>query len=139
MRHVVRLLALAALLGVVGATGSACVIGLFTGTGTWCGFPLEWPLGAVVAIPVAVVVGLPVDWLFRRLHLRRWWQFLLIGLLSAIPVWYVLADPFASVRWLQSGGFDSLNYLGTGAVAGLAYWWLRVHRAARSNGVSGRP
>jgi hypothetical protein len=128
MRRVILLLALAAVIGVVAATSSACVIGLASGTGTWCGFILVWPIGIVYAVPVAVLFGVPADLLYRKAGMRRWWQFVLGGSLLALPLWYQMAQPFASVRWQMSGFFDSLNYIGSGAVAGLAYWWLRVQR-----------
>ena len=129
MRRVSPLLALAAVIGVVSATSSACVIGLALGTGTCCGFILVWPLGIVIAIPVAVLFGVPADLLYRKAGLRSWWQFLLGGSLLALPLWYEMAQPFASVRWQMSGFFDSLNFVGSGAIAGLAYWWLRVRRS----------
>jgi hypothetical protein len=122
-------LALAAVVGVVGATSSACVVGLATGTDTWCGFPLVWPIGIIFAVPAAVLFGVPADLLYRKAGLRRWWQFVVGGSLLALPFWYELAQPFTSSRWQINGFFDSLNYLGSGAIAGLAYWWLRIRCA----------
>ena len=124
MLRIALLLALASIIGVVGATSSACAVGLVQGTGTWCGFYLVWPIGIILALPIALLFGLPVDLLFRKAGLRRWWQFVAAGSLLALPLWYELALPFSSPRWQQSGFFDSLNYIGSGAIAGLAYWWL---------------
>jgi ABC-type spermidine/putrescine transport system permease subunit II len=124
MRKAFALLCLAAVAGVVGATAVTCGVGLAHGTGTWCGLPLYWIVGIPPAIFSALVFGLPAYWLFRKVGLRRWWQFVLGGLVFAIPVWYELAQPFESARWRASGFFDSLNYLGTGALAGFAFWWL---------------
>jgi hypothetical protein len=129
MLRVMLLLALAAVIGVVGATSSACVIGLSSGTGTWCGFVLVWPIGIIFAVPVALLLGAPADLLYRKAGLRRWWQFVLGGSLLSLPLWYELAQPFASARWQASGLFDSLNYIGSGALGGLAYWWLSIRRA----------
>ncbi|MDO9334181.1 MAG: hypothetical protein Q7T57_06650, partial [Dehalococcoidales bacterium] len=80
----------------------------------------------------AVILGLPAHLAFRRLGLRSWWQFMLGGLIFAVPVWYSLAEPFESPRWIQSGFFDSLNYLGSGAIAGFAFWWLAIRRASQN-------
>ena len=132
MLLVVRLLVLAALVGVGVATSSACAIGLTAGTATWCGFPIVWPVAALIAIPIAVLFGVPADWLFRKLGFQRWWHFLLGGVLLALPVWYELAAPFESARWQSSGFFDTVNFIGSGAIGGLAYWWLRVARANRA-------
>jgi hypothetical protein len=129
MLRVLALLAFAAVLGVVAATSSACAIGLSQGTSTWCGFPLVWPIGIVFAVPVAVVLGLPADALYRKFGLRRWWQFVLGGAVLALPLWYSLAEPFSSPRWQLNGAFDTLNYVGSGVFGGLAYWWLRVRNA----------
>ncbi|MET3918553.1 hypothetical protein ABID97_005384 [Variovorax sp. OAS795] len=65
----------------------------------------------------------------KRWNLKRWWQFALGGLLLAVPFWNELAVPFDSVRWAQSGLFDSLNYLGSGAVGGLVFWLLVIRNA----------
>jgi hypothetical protein len=128
MRHVLLLLTLASVIGVVGATSSACVLGLASGTSTWCGFWLVWPIGVIYAIPVAVLFGVPAEFLYRRAGFQRWWQFVLGGVVLSLPLWYQMAQPFVSVRWQQSGFFDSLNYLGSGAIGSFAYWWLRGQR-----------
>ena len=130
MLRTVWLLSLAAMVGVVGATSSACVIGLISGTSTWCGLHFAWPIGFILAIPFAIVFGLPASLAFRKAGLFRWWQFVLGGSIVAAPVWYEFAQPFSSARWLSSGFFDSLIFLGTGAAAGLAYWWF-TNRCAK--------
>jgi hypothetical protein len=132
MAHIALLLLLAAVIGVVGATSLTCTVGLISGTNTWCGFIFAWPVGLFFAVPLALVLGLPADWLFRRFSIRQWWPFVLLGVLASVPVWYSLAEPFDSARWRSSGLFDSLNYLGCGAIAGFAYWWFRVHREEAS-------
>ena len=53
-------------------------------------------------------------------------------------------QPFASVRWAQSGLYDSLNYLGSGLAGGLAYWRICQKVGIRSSnddmaGQSSRP
>ena len=60
----------------------------------------------------------------------------------AVPFWYSLAQPFESARWVQSGFFDSINYLGSGVLAGLAFWWLAIRgsdQCALTNRFSGPP
>ena len=129
MLRAVLLLAIAAVIGVVAATSGACAVGLATGTSTWCSFPLVWPIGIIFAVPVAILFGVPTDLLYRKAGLRRWWQFVVGGSLLAVPLWCALAQPFTSARWQTSGLFDSLNYIGSGAIAGLAYCWLRIRQA----------
>jgi hypothetical protein len=116
------MLGAAALIGVTGATSVTCGVGLFHGTGTWCALPLIWFIGFPFAIIVAIIFGLPVAFLFWKFRLTHWWQFGMAGLICALPMWRELAEPFTSVRWQQSGLYDSLNYLGSGLGGGLAYW-----------------
>jgi len=118
------LLALAALLGVGAATSTSCVVGLALGTGSWCSW-LTWFVGVVFAVPIALVIGLPLQIIFERWQFHKAWQYVVAGTLCAAPVWYFLAVPF-STRWEHAGGFDSLNYLGSGAFGGLCYWILSV-------------
>lgn len=116
------MLGFAAVIGVAIATFTTCGVGLAHGTGTWCALPLVWFIGFPLAVIAAVVFGLPLAFLFWKLRLTRWWQFGITGFICAIPVWIELAEPFTSVRWVQSGLYDSLNYLGSGLAGGLAYW-----------------
>ena len=118
------MLAVAAVIGVAAATSTTCGVALAHDTRTWCGLPFVWFIGFPVAIVAAIVLGLPLTLIFWKLRLTRWWQFGLTGLVCAMPIWSVLAQPFGSTRWAQSGFFDSLNYLGSGFVGGLAYWWI---------------
>ena len=112
---------LAAVVGVAAAVLSSCGIGLVLATGTGCS-PLAWFVGSLIAIVVAIFGGLPLWLLFRRLGFRRHWQFVLGGVLCALPVWYLLAGPFDSARWQHAGVFDTLNYLGSGAFGGFFFW-----------------
>lgn len=118
------MLGVAAIIGVATATSATCGVGLVHGTGTWCWLHWTWLFGFPVAVIAAIIFGLPLAFLFRKLHLTRWWQFGITGFICAIPVWIRLAQPFTSVRWTQSGLYDSMNYLGSGVASGLAYWWI---------------
>ena len=62
------LLALAAILGVASAVSLTCGFGIAVGTSTWCS-PLIWFVGSQIAIVVALLAGLPLHFVFRRL---RW-------------------------------------------------------------------
>lgn len=118
------MLGFAAVISVVIATSTTCGVGLANGKGIWCALPLVWFIGFPLAIIAALIFGLPLAFLFWELRLTRWWQFGITGFLCAIPPWIEHAQPFTSVRWAQSGLYDSLNYLGSGLASGLAYWWI---------------
>lgn len=135
------MLGLAAVIGVSAATFTTCGLGLAHGTGTWCALPLVWFIGFPLAIIVAVIFGLPVAFLFLKFRLTRCWQFGMAGFICAIPFWMELAEPFTSVRWAQSGLYDSLNYLGSGIAAGVAYWWIcqRIGIRGGNNEMSQEP
>ena len=120
----ISMLGFAAVIGVVAATFTTCGIGLAHDTGTWCALPFVWFIGFPVAITTAIIFGLPLTLIFRKLRLTKWWQFGLTGFVCAMPIWSELAEPFSSARWVQSGFYDSLNYLGSGCAGGLAYWWI---------------
>jgi hypothetical protein len=124
----VSVLVSAAVIGVTVATCATCGVGLLNGTKIWCALPIFWLFGFPVAISTAIVAGLPLMFVFWKLRLSRWWQFGMAGLVCAMPFWIALAKPFASVRWMESGLYDSLNYLGSGFAGGLSYWWMHRKR-----------
>lgn len=131
------LAALASILGVTAAAMSSCGIGLALGTGTWCS-PAIWFIGSFFAMAAALIGGLPMWFLFRRLGLERHWQYVLGGMLCALPLWYALAQPFDSARWQHAGGLDSLNYLGSGAFGGFFFWLLSKRSVAQVRPAHGR-
>jgi hypothetical protein len=118
------MLGVAAIIGVALATSTTCGVGLAHGTETWCALPLVWFIGFPLAVIAALIFGLPLAVLFWKLRLTHWWQFGIAGFICAIPLWIELAEPFTSIRWAESGLYDSLNYLGSGLAGGLAYWWI---------------
>lgn len=132
------MLGFAAVIGMVIATFTTCGVGLVHLTGSWCALPLVWFVGFPIAVLAALIFGLPLAFLFWKLRLTRYWQFGITGLICAIPVWIDLAEPFTSVRWAQSGLYDSLNYLGSGLASGLAYWWISQKVGNRSNSAAGQ-
>jgi hypothetical protein len=138
MWAIAGLLCVAAVVGVIAATTVTCVVGLSAGTDTWCGATIPF-VGAPIAIVCALVAGFPAYLVFRRLELGSWWHYVLGGVLIAVPAWYVLAMPFDSPRWEHAGFFDSLNYLGSGLLAGLAFYWLRRWQKAGEGSHEGAP
>jgi len=76
------------------------------------------------AVPIAILIGAPAYFLLRTLGWVRWWHFTFAGTIMAVPFWIGLAEPFESIRWQQSALFDSINYLGSGALGALAFWCL---------------
>jgi hypothetical protein len=127
-------LCIAAVVGIVAASTTTCVVGLSTGTDTWCGALIP-VAGAPIAIIYALVAGLPAYFLFRRLRFASWWQYALGGLLVAVPAWYVLSRPFSGASWKYGafGYFESLNHLGSGLFAGLVFYFLVRTRRPTGN------
>ncbi len=126
-------LAIAAAMGTMAATSLTCGVGLARGTDTWCGLGYFWVVAIPMAVLCGVVLGTPLYYIFRWLKLKAWWHYTLAGAVAAVPGWLVLAQPFASVRWGQSGLYDTLNYLGTGALAALAFHLLLTHVLGSEN------
>ena len=120
----VSVLVSAAVIGVTAATCSTCGVGLVNGTKIWCASPIFWFSGFPVAIGTAIIFGLPLTLIFWKLRLARWWQFGMAGFVCAIPFWIELSKPLTSASWMESGLYDSLNYLGSGFLGGLSYWWM---------------
>jgi hypothetical protein len=120
-------IAIAATFGVMSATSLACGVGLLNGTNTWCGVGYIWIVAIPLAIAFSFIIGLPLHFIFSRFRLRAWWQFGVAGALAAMPIWLDLAKPYASVRWQQSGLYDTIDYIGTGVLAALTYWLLTKH------------
>lgn len=136
MRILALLLPIAAVIGVVVATGLSCVIGLSLGTDNWCELLIPF-VGFWIAIPVALLAGLPLFILFQRRQISSWWQYGFGGFMLALPIWWLFATPFESARWQHAGFFDSLVYLGSGAFGGLAFYlllrlelWSKLHDSA---------
>lgn len=117
-------LTLSAAIGTMAATSFTCGVGLLRGTETWCGLGYIWIVAIPIAVAVALVLGTPLCLIFYWLRLKAWWQYTVAGVLVATPVWASLAQPFASARWQQSGFYDTLNYLGSGALSALAFHFL---------------
>lgn len=130
MFHIIWLLGEAAILGVMGATCSACAIGLVQGTDSWCALQLTFPMAAMAALPIAIIFGLPAELMYRKLGWRRWWQYAAGGVLLALPVWWAVDLPFEPARGHAAGlYFESLVTLGSGAFGAVCYWKLSRPRS----------
>ena len=86
--------------------------------------PWLLPIGLAVGYPSELIVGLPAFLVMRRRQWLGWWQFVLAGILCAIPAvfgyWFV-----GSVPHLQE--FDAVAALalcGGGALGGAVFWLL---------------
>jgi hypothetical protein len=125
------LLAASAAMGTMAATSVTCGVGLINGTDTWCGVGYFWILAVPISIVVAWITGALLLLPFNKLKLKAWWHYAVAGLIAAVPVWMSFAQPFSSLRWQQSGPYDSLNYLGTGLISSVLFWLLSI-RSNRS-------
>ena len=87
--------------------------------------------GFFVAIPICMVVGLPLLTLTRWLKLDRWWQWAALGAAAGVAILFGLAaTPWPFDLWPFSAGPFDLNTVATvagifsvaGAVAGVVAW-----------------
>jgi hypothetical protein len=78
---------------------------------------------------VALLTGIPTYVLFRKKHLDRWWHFVAGGAaLGCLPgICLIIYDLFAGANsWFE---FITLAVgIPYGAVAGLAFWMISVHK-----------
>lgn len=83
-------------------------------------------LAAIVAYPIAFIVGVPMFFLFRRRGWFHWWQVTVGGALCAVPfiAFYLLASEPLHIA--NAGLMNSLYLLGCGATIGIAFWALGV-------------
>jgi hypothetical protein len=131
-RTVMNLIAAFVTAPFLGVLVSALVVtpffGEFRGWGLYFGF------GLFVAYPSAFFVGLPLYLLAKRcLAALRFWQFVLGGIVSAVPGLYLLLAPFSGLYFERSWPLNAALSLGAGAASGAALWL--VMRAVRSNQV----
>ncbi len=91
-----------------------------------------WIVAIPVSILVALILGGPLAIAFRWLKFNAWWQYALGGLAASLPAWVALSQPFESARWQSVGLYDTLNYVGSGVLSAIAYWFLSQHISPRS-------
>jgi hypothetical protein len=113
MGRVVAAFFLAPLLGVlvVGAITRTLDVGL---------------LAAMVAYPIALIVGAPIFFLFKWRGWFRWWQVTLGGMACSLPFiafYLFMAEP---THVANAGFMNSLYLLGCGAAIGITFWALGV-------------
>lgn len=91
---------------------------------TWwsTGTPDGFPVVAMVAYPIILLLGAPVFALLRRFGWLRWWQVTLAGGVCAVPfiVYFAFVSPPG--RWAKVALVDSLFLFSVGAGIALAFW-----------------
>ena len=135
MRRIVEAiicLAISGAAGTMAATTITCGVGRLNGTDTWCGVGFIWIVAIPVSVLVALLLGGPLAMAFNRLKIEAWWQYGLAGFAASLPVWAALSQPFESARWQSDGPYDTLNYVGSGVLSAMAYWFLAKHVSPRS-------
>ncbi|NQD37806.1 hypothetical protein HPT27_12285 [Permianibacter sp. IMCC34836] len=133
MEKLLGQLAVSAVAGVVMATSGGCGVLMLQGSDAVCGLGWVWLFAIPTAVIFSILLGLPTLLLFKRVGFQRWWHYMLGGALIAAPFWYSLAGPFDSARWHHASLYDSINYLGSGAMAGLALWLAEFEFAKRQS------
>ena len=126
-------LAIAGAVGTMVATAFTCGVGLLKGTHAWCGLQYIWLAAVPLSVLVALLAGPVLHVLFQRFRIQAYWQYALAGGIASLPLWVVLAQPFESVRWRQSGLYDTLNYVGTGLLAAVFYRFLAGNVLGRND------
>ena len=116
------LLCVAAVLGVISATGVICGIEKILHPTMSCDMRIFWVVGIPIAVAFALFIGFPATLIFRKFKLFHWWQFVLGATLIAVPFYVVVGEPFK--RHSESG--LALLYLGSGALSGLFYWFFAI-------------
>ncbi len=93
---------------------------------TWwsTGTPDGFPVVAMVAYPIILLLGAPVFALLRHFGWLRWWQVTLAGGVCAVPFIVYFAFVSSPNRWAKVGLVDSLFFLSVGAGIALAFWVL---------------
>jgi hypothetical protein len=88
--------------------------------------PWALPVGLVASYPSEILFGLPILFVMSRKKWLLWWNFVLAGMLAALPA-VLLYAWLGEIPHLE--GFSVANALcalGLGGFSGLAFWLLGV-------------
>ena len=119
---------LAPLLGAFISTFFMCLMSEAVSSNSFFSILIMYTLaGYIFSILSAVMFGLPLSAIFRRLDLKRWWQYGIGGLLCAIPFWLLWFFPFDTEHWKQYRLINSIYFFSVGLTSGIIYWLLVVH------------
>jgi len=88
--------------------------------------PWAIPAGLALAYPSALLFGLPLGLLFKRMCWRKWWQFALGGAACALPSVVLYALIGTPAHFQRFGSLPALGLLFIGACSGAAFWLLGV-------------
>jgi hypothetical protein len=84
-------------------------------------------IGALIALPLMLVLGVPLFLLCQRHRLLQWWHAALCGLLCGALGSLLIAP--ANLAYLDSFGIQNgLIFTGIGIFTGLLFWWLGIFR-----------
>lgn len=88
---------------------------------------LFFGVGALVALPLMLALGVPLFLLCRRHQWLRWWHAALGGFLCGALGSLLMAP--TNPAYLDSFGIQNgLNFAGIGTFTGLLFWWLGIFR-----------
>jgi hypothetical protein len=85
-------------------------------------------IASTVVFPIALVLGLPMFFLFRWQHWLGWWQVTLGGLLCSLPLTalYLLA---ANPKHIEGRGVSTvLLFVGSGIGIAFLFWFISIWR-----------
>jgi hypothetical protein len=124
MRRIVEAVIAAPLLGVAAGT-VASIPFLFIGFTDLGGLFLGALVGAVVALLISVVLGVPAFLLLRRLHVSSHWPFVALGVIFAMIGWGVASSPPTGIYWRLA--HEGVFAIVSGVAGSLAFWYIAVH------------
>ena len=81
-------------------------------------------LANVIAYSSALLFGVPLFLLFRRLHWLKWWHMMLVGAMSMLPFAadWILDPPCCQSQAVRI--LEALLSVGVAATSGLCFWVL---------------
>jgi len=120
-----RAIFLAPFLGVFISTFLMCIVSKEVSSNKFFSVLMVYSLvGYIFSIVSAVIFGLPLSAIFRRLNLTLWWQYVIGGIFCAVPFWFLWFFPFNTEHWKQYRFVNSIYFYSVGAISGAIYWLL---------------
>jgi len=109
-----------------GAFVSTVIFGLFQNmsAGNYLTLVMLYGLfGSIFGLLSGLFFGWPIVKVFERYNLERLWQYIIAGIVCALPFLVGWFYPFNSEHWCVFGLTNSLYFFATGIIASIFYWY----------------